>query len=316
MPYTLKQLAAELHLSPATVSLALRNSPLIADKTKEKVCALAQKRNYIRSNLGVALQAGRSRIIGYLIDGITNTFYNEVLQGAGDMAPKLDYGLLIGWAGKDERINEQQIRLMLEKDVDALIVSEHNNRISKYLDRFASRRKPVVYCTCEAPEPFSSVISDDAAAGKMAIDTLYEFGHRQIAISSRWQKRWQGMVGRCEELGMNYTSYLDLDELLALLEHNPAITAIAAYDDMEACDILFLLPGRVPEDISVIGFDGLPIGKRNEIQLTTIAQQRQTLGAKAVELAVELIGKKQIQPEKIILSPEKIIGKTVAQCKR
>ncbi|MBE6358059.1 MAG: LacI family transcriptional regulator [Lentisphaerae bacterium] len=147
MATTLKQLAAELHLSPATVSLALRNSPLIAEKTKEKVCALAEKRNYIKSNLGVALQAGKSRIIGYLIDGITNTFYNEVLQGAGDMAPQLDYGLLIGWAGSNDRINEQQIRLMLEKDVDALIVSEHNNRISKYLDRFASRRKPVVYCT-------------------------------------------------------------------------------------------------------------------------------------------------------------------------
>ncbi|MBE6358060.1 MAG: LacI family transcriptional regulator [Lentisphaerae bacterium] len=185
--------------------------------------------------------------------------------------------------------------------------------------RFPPQTGSVLYCTCEAPGPFSSVISDDVAAGEMAIDTLYEFGHRQIAISNKWQKRWQGMTARSKKLGVNFTSYLDLNEILPLLKRAPGVTAIAAYDDMEACDILYLLRSngyRVPDDISVIGFDGLPIGNRDEIQLTTIAQQRQTLGTQAVILAADLIEKRRNKPETVVLSPKKIIRKTVALCKR
>ena len=319
MPVNLKQLAAELQLSTATVSLALRDNPIVAEKTRKKVQALAAERNYIKSNLGMALQSKKSRIIGYMIDGVTKTFYNEVLQGAGEAALEQGYGLLVGLVSKDDKAaNLRQANLLLEKDVDALIVSEHNGVIAPYLNSFEMRKKPVVYCTCEAPRPHFSVTSNDFLGGELAVKTLAEFGHKKILVNanSMNKQRHEGNLSAARAAGIDTVDFKRTSDILRLLKRYSEITAIAAYHDTEACDIMFELKRagyRIPQDISIIGYDDLPICSRPEFMLTTIAQQRSMLGYRAVMLSLDLIEKRNEPFGNIVLDPSVVLRESVAR---
>ena len=103
---------------------------------------------------------------------------------------------------------------------------------------------------------------------------------------------------------METVSYDNSEEAVELIKKDPAITAIAAYSDEEAMDIMYFLRKnnyKVPEDISIIGFNDIPVCSRPEFQLSTIAQQRQKLGECAVELAIDIIEKRKSTPAMIKL---------------
>ena len=147
MAVTIKQMAKELGLSPASISLALRGKPRMSPETIRRVQELAKKLDYVQSNIGRALQSRQSRLIGYLLPGVTRTFYNEILQGAGEETAAHGYGLLVGWVNPGDEHVEHQVNLMLEKDIDGLIISESNHLLDPYLPRFTRRNKPVIFCS-------------------------------------------------------------------------------------------------------------------------------------------------------------------------
>ena len=312
---TLKQLAERLNLSTATVSLALRDDPLIAEKTRRRVRELANELDYVSNNMGRALQSSRSHLIGYLIHGVTKSFYNEVLQGAGDAASRTGYGLLVNWITADEKNNFHQMEMMLEKNVDAIIISEHIGATDTFSERFLRRGKPVIYCTGKAAKNCSAVVSNDFSGGKTAMEVLHRYHHKKVLITPQWQLRYEGNLAAAEQLDMETVSYNSQKEALDLIRKNPDITAVAAYSDEEAMDLMYSLRAnnyRVPEDISIIGFNDSTICSRPEFQLSTIAQQRQKLGECAVELAIDLIEKRQSNPTTIELDTYYVERKTVA----
>lgn len=312
---TLKQLAERLSLSTATVSLALRNDPLIAEKTRRRVRELADKLDYVSNNMGRALQAGRSHLLGYLIHGVTKSFYNEVLQGAGDAASRTGYGLLVNWITPDGKDNFHQMEMMLQKNVDAIIISEHIGATDSFVERFIRRGKPVIYCTGKAAPQCSAVVSDDFAGGRIAVEVLHRYHHRKILITPQWRSRFEGNLAAAGELGVETVSYDNSEEAVELIKKDPAITAIAAYSDEEAMDIMYSLRKnnyKVPEDISIIGFNDIPVCSRPEFQLSTIAQQRQKLGECAVELAIDIIEKRKSTPAMIKLDTYYVERKTVS----
>lgn len=315
MAVTLKQLASELGVSVATVSLALRNDPLVAEKTRRKVLDLANKRDYVSSYLGKALQSRRTHLIGFLLPGVTHSFYDEILQGAGDAAIKTGYGLLVGWVNDSPQNNLRQVSMMLEKDVDALIISDHKGLVSGCEERFLRRGKPVVYCTGTPRDDFACVVNDDILGGKLALDLLYAHGHRHILISGQHALRCQGNKLAAAGLPVRLTEYFDVSEAINAILQDRSITAIAAYADHEAFDLMYGLRAhniRVPEDVSIVGFNDDPPASRPEYQLTTIAQQRAELGYASVELAIKMLNFTNQECEtKIILPPSAVIRKTV-----
>lgn len=319
MSITLKQMAEELQLSLATVSMALRNSPLIASETRRKVNRYAAERGYIRNDVGVSLKMCRTRLIGFLLRGVVQSFYNEVLQGAGVMAAQLGYGLLLGW-GAPVGESAAQLRMMLERNVDALIVAEPlDDTATALLSQFRDRGKPVVFCTGTAAAGYSMVRNDDFLGGRMAVKLLAERGHRTIAVSNQLPTRYEGNCAAAEEYGITLYPYQFAEDAFALVQQNKEITAVTAYSDDEAIKILHLLRTgglRVPEDISVVGFDDMPICELPEFSLTTIAQQRNRLGAEAVQLAVRLATAGSSSAEEIVLEPRTVIRKTAGESRR
>lgn len=315
MTCTLKKLANELGLSIGTISLALRGSPLVAEKTRKRVEALAAKRDYVQSSFGRALQSRQSRLLGLLLPSVTSSFFNEVLQGAGEAATAAGYGLLLGWANGVDKYTRPQVNLMLEREVDALIIASHGVSFDAEIPRFLRRNKPIIYCTGEAHTDFEYVVNDDVLGGRIAAEALISRGHRAIAVSTQHHLRYDGNRGAAaEHPDVRLHEYQLAAEVPELLRRHPEITGLIAYSDEEAVNILFQLRSagrRVPEDISVIGFNDGPLAALPEFRLTTVAQQRAALGTKAVEVAVNRLRHPEAPPIRLMLKPELVLRDTL-----
>jgi LacI family transcriptional regulator len=316
MNVTLKQLAAELNVSPATVSLALRGVPGTSPETVRRVRELAARHDYVQSNLGRALQSRRTRLIGYLLPGITRTFFNEILQGAGEETAAHNYGLLVGWVNPGDEHIERQINLLLEKDIDGLIISAKHHLLDHYLPRLNKRGKPVVFCSNNAPAGYVEIITDNRSGGYLAVETLAEYGHRKVIGCTQLMERLEGNREAAKAYGMQIKDYNTAEDAVQILRSERDITGVAAYSDDQALDIIYGLRQhgiRVPEDVSVIGFNGGSLGERPEFQLTTIEQQRLELGKRAVECLISQIENPDYEPLNQYLKPELKIRKTVAR---
>lgn len=314
MAVTIKQMAKELGLSPASISLALRGKPRMSPETIRRVQELAKKLDYVQSNIGRALQSRQSRLIGYLLPGVTRTFYNEILQGAGEETAAHGYGLLVGWVNPGDEHVEHQVNLMLEKDIDGLIISESNHLLDPYLPRFTRRNKPVIFCSSIAPKKYIEVITDNFYGGFLAVETLAEFGHRHVLGCTELPDRFKGNRAAARQYGLRLSRYHRIEDAVAILMKHRDITAVAAYSDHQALDIIYQLRQsgrRIPEDISVIGFNDGPMAARPEFQLTTIAQQRLELGRTAVRCLIGMIHTPDHHPVSQYLKPKLILRNTV-----
>ncbi len=314
MPVTLKELATELQISTATVSLALRNSPLIAKATRARVQQLAEKREYVQNYLGRALQSRRTKLIGLLLPKVTASFYSEILLGAGNAATSAGYGLLLGLMTDISQSNDHQIQLMLERDVDALVIADHKRSFEGRIQYFLKRGKPVVYCTSEAPSGCSSVLTDDLLGGRLAMGALIDHGHRKILCSAYQPQRLAGNKLEAAKSGVAIVEYRGFSEAIAKFESDNAITAIAAYSDEEAVELMGQLRQRglkIPDELSIIGYNDLPICSLPEFQLSTIAQQRSLLGELAVSQAIKQLEDPEIQPTKKVLKPSLCLRNTI-----
>lgn len=315
MTVTLKRLAEELNISPATVSLALGNSPMVAKATRDCVLKLAEQYDYVPSNLGRALQSRTSHLIGVYLPRVTASFFNEILQGAGMAAIREKYNLLLGWTSSDNESCNAQIRLLLEKDIDALVIADVDGNIEKHISRFLRRNKPVVFCNHDPYPGSSAVLTDDILGGRLAIRVLADAGHHKVLSSTRWKNRIAGNYAEAEARGVEIVEYDDWRKAVAFCRVDRSITGITAYSDEEAIDIMYELRQaglRVPEDVSLVGFDGLAIGERPEFRLTTIAQQRTRLGEIAVEIALNQFRTSVINPVVEKLAPSPVLRATVA----
>jgi len=310
---TLKKLAKELKLSLATVSMALNNSPLVAEETKAKVKALAEKLEYVPNNLGRSLQSRKSRTIGYLLGNVTTSFFAEILQGIGSECTNNNYGLMtscveINFSGS----LESQIKILLEKNVDGIILSFSDKTLEPYIERFKKRDIPLIFCSVHS-DKYSYVKTDDYTGGRLAAEYLMKCGHRNILCSELSEERLAGNTDAMQNYkGAKFTTFKSIKDLPGLIKKNK-ITAITEYSDFQALDIMWMLKSqgyRVPEDISIIGFDDIWFAARPEFQMTTVAQKKSLIGSTAVLELMKLINNEKSMST-TLLRPDLVIRNTV-----
>ncbi len=306
---TIKQLAAELNLSTATVSMALRGSRLISEATTQRVLTLARERHYVPNNFGRGLQSNRSHLIGAMITSVTASFWNDLIERAGYTAAAHNYGFLTGWAGAEAAGFEAQLRLLLEKNVDGFFFAVPFEVVQPHLKWLEVARKPFVFCSNPCPAQYNCVINDDFSGGFQAVRHLADNGHSAIALSNCVPERYRGFLAGAAVPGVVTHTFARSGELPELLRIHPEITAIAAYSDHEAITIRHTLGAlglRVPEDISLVGYDDFWFAGLPEFDFTTIAQQKAIMGELAVERLLELIGGatdtvlRRLEPELVV----------------
>jgi DNA-binding LacI/PurR family transcriptional regulator len=312
MSITIKELASMLKISPATVSLALNGDKRVADKTVKKVKKLASELNYIPNNFGRGLQSRRSHLIGYLLDGVTSSFYNELLQGVGEACSKAQYGLLTGILGKKEENLKEQVNIFLEKNIDGLLLSLQAPE--EVISSVKKQNIPFVFCSTPPENPdYTFVKNNDFEGGKMAAEHLINLGHRSFALSSIQSERLKGNLNVLRKNGFREVLFEKESELEAIMSKAEHPTAIIAYSDLEAIKIRHLLNKlglRVPQDVSIIGTDDLWFASLPEFSFTTIAQPKKRIGETSVELLLKKINGKKV--ESMYLNPELIVRQSTS----
>jgi DNA-binding LacI/PurR family transcriptional regulator len=321
MSITLKELADYLGLSIGTISRALNDDPKIAGSTRKKVKDLASKLEYVPSNLGRGLQSKKSFLVGYLVSNIKDSFYYEILQGIAQEAQRRGYGLLVGVTEENTVSELEQLRFFREKSVDGIIISNYTKETIPTIIRLREAGLPVVICDFENfDSSIPVIVLDENHAMKLLVDYLINLNHRQFAfyyqINANSLKRYTIVSDLLHQAGLP-KPYLCTGKihLAELMNQNDPPTAIISYSDLFAIEAIQTLTEsgiKVPEDVSVTGFDDLLYAQWPPYSLTTIYQPKTRIGELSAATVIEMITIKQtVLPEPI--EPQLIIRKSCAK---
>lgn len=307
---TIRDVAAAAGVSVATVSYVLNGKKKVSEQTRNEVLDVIRRLEYVPDLNARGLSKKDTRLIGVVVPqtepGSTlmfrNNFYSEILGSIEYHARQNGYHVLISATD----VTEDYLNLIRERNLDGVII------IGTYQNRFFSQLKqlevPVVlvdsYCKYDW---FHAIRIDDERSSWMATRYVLEAGHRKIALvsgllhdSGVMQKRFKGYREALEEFGVPYREeYLfeetvDYDSGVAIAQRiareKTDVTAVVATADIFAIGLMkgFYEAGvRVPEDISVMGFDDLDISAYLTPGLTTVRQQISLKGERAVTLLVQ-----------------------------
>ena len=306
---TIKELAVRAGVSHSTVSRALNNHPAIAPTTVERIQQLARELNYVPSHFARSLKTNRSHMLGVIVHRIADPFYSEVLAGIQSVAHQFQYSMFVSASEHDMERQTGLMRGMFGRQADALIIGDSFLTSEKVDD--LEIRVPMVFIHNRATEVLPHSIYHDDENGTRALTRhLLGLGHRRIAFCGNerggllQQQRRQGVVAELKAAGLELHRGYDLlvpngqmssGALLAkqLLSLSERPTAIICFNDMQAIGVMQTLQQaniRIPEDISVAGFDDIPLAEFVYPALTTYCQPSWELGEMAARVALSLLG--------------------------
>jgi LacI family transcriptional regulator, galactose operon repressor len=335
---TLKQLAEYVGLAPATVSLVLNKSVEvgIAPATRELVLGAARKLNYRPSYLARSLRMRRSFTIGVMVPEINEGYNVEVLRGIERHLQQEGYFYFVVSHRFKTDLLQEYLELFENRMVDGLIVVCAPWHLQTKL--------PVATVSCHHNlKGTTKIIVDHDAAAEIVLRHLMNLGHRKIAFIKGTpavpdtKARWQGIVRAAARLGLPLSSklvvpiggtcsspHLGYDPARKLLASGESFTALVAFNDVSAIGAIRALNDRslrVPEDISVVGFDDIESAAFQARGLTTVRQPLTEMGESAARSVLRRIAKPdpKSKTEEIVVAPELVIRETtnaVATSKR
>lgn len=304
---TIKDLAAMTGYSVGTVSRVLNNQPHVSDLAREVILKAAQESGFQLNTNAKELKQQQSRNILVIFKGRSNELFDSLLVSIQTRIGEMNYPILVDYI--DESENEVRRALQLCKEKKPLGVLFMGGNRENFLADFDQIKLPCVLVTNNAGNlPFpnlSSVTSDDTMAARMAIDYLAQLGHRNIVVvggnrvySEITRLRYNGCLEAFHKHGLEFAEEAHYETARftyedgyratkALLQRNPGFTALFAMSDVMAIGAIRALKDaglRVPEDVSVIGFDGLVTGDFTVPRLASIAQNVSALAGRSLEL--------------------------------
>lgn len=311
-------------VSRALVSLVMRRSPKVSEKRRAAVLEAADRLGY-RPNLAArSLAERRSKTLGVVINDLHNTFFADVVDGIHEVAEQHGYRLLLNTAWRADANEQQAIEAFLEYRVDAVLVV--GARAGHDVLQEAASAIPLVSIGTPAPD-IDVVVNDDERGGELVVEYLAELGHVDIVhidggAGGGASRRRTGFVNAMEAhdlpvrvLAGDYTEQSGVDGVEQLLKSDELPTAIFAANDLAACGVIDRLGQsdlRVPEDVSVIGYDDTALAGLGHIGLTTIHQPRTEMGRLATRAALERIEAGRREAVRQVVRPELIIRSTTA----
>ncbi len=307
---TVVQVAEAAGVSPSTVSRILNGSARVSDEKRQAVEKAIFDLNFKPNQLAQSLKRGLSMTIGVLTQAIDSPFFNETLRGIEDALTSIGYAPLIVSGNWNAREEAERIGLLMARRVDGIII------LTGHLDddtiiRF-SEHVPIVATGREFDAPRArSIRLDQVAGGYLATRHLIDQGHRRIAhiagITAHLDAvdRLAGYRKALEDAGIAYEPRLvvqgdfreagGLMAIAQLLERGEPFTAVFAANDQTAYGArlaLYRKGIRVPDDVSLIGFDDLPASLYTTPPLTTVRQPMHEIGRLLVDMLHALIANK------------------------
>jgi LacI family transcriptional regulator len=306
---TIKDVAKKANVSVATVSRVLHNLPGYSEKTRQKVLKVIEEMGYHPNAIARGLINKRTQTIGVLFPNVSSMFSSKVLRGIEYATHLRDYSVMVCNTDKDGKRTMKYLHVLWEKQVDGIIfVSEVMKE--EYHATLTSMNIPVVLLSTFSPQyPFPYVKVDDKQAAYDATEYLIKRGHRQIAMIGGTKSdplagvpRVEGYLQALRDYGIpvqeDLIAYGDFGyhsgcrAMETLFHTAPHFTAVfAASDEMAAgaLSVAYQKGIKVPDDLSVIGYDNLQIAEMSIPPLTTVAQPLFDMGKWSAEMLMTMI---------------------------
>jgi LacI family transcriptional regulator len=288
-------------VSTATVSRTINHVPTVNAKMAKRVWEVVKDLNYLPNTQARALVSGRSRLLGLIVSEITNPFFPELIQGFEDVAVEQGYEILISSTNYDPERMKRCIRRMVERKAEGVAVMTFGIE-EPLLDQLAERKVPLVFVDVGPDRPGISLLRVDYLQGiRQAVQHLAALGHSEIAFVSgplrlhSPNSRLAAFHRAMQECGiaLDPTRVVEGDHTMEggmaaaekLLTQGKLPTAVICSNDMTAIGVLheaYRKGLRVPDDLSVIGFDDIHITQMTIPPLTTIQMSCYELARAAV----------------------------------
>ena len=321
-PVTLKDVAIAANVDVSVVSRVLRNDPRqsVRPETRTRILDAAARLNYRPNTSARSLKTSRSMALGLLLPDLANLAYAPIARGAQQSAAAAGYGLLITSGAVSENMR------MLEGRVDGVLVASATSGLDQ--EELRSSRLPVLLVNRREPAGTASVRVDDEAGSALATEYLVSLGHRSVGLIAGPQntdtarRRRRGFVTKTAEAGVEasiaeggYSEMGGYSAMMRLMARTPAPTAVfaahfgAAIGAMGAARRLGL---RIPGDVSIIGFDDLPVAMHLDPPLTTVRMPLVEMGEHAVERLLLLIQGEPVGDVVLDIAPELVVRGSAA----
>ncbi|MBN1248078.1 MAG: LacI family DNA-binding transcriptional regulator [Anaerolineae bacterium] len=325
---SIKDIAHAVGVSHSTVSRALNDSPLINEKTRARIQAVATEMGYIPNAVARGLKAQRSSTVGLVVTSLTDPFFSEVMAGVDAVAGAADLSMFVTASHNDPEREMAVIETFHRRRVDGIIVAA--SRLSnRYRNRLARIQVPIVLLnqhTDETQPDFHSVAFDEREGARLAVEHLLDLGHRRIGYlglgnrqrSNRLRHEgyeralrdagivpapdWAHVVPE-HEIGTLDDAAVGERAFPALLDSG--VTAALCYNDRTAAGALVACRQQrvqVPVGISIVGFDDIELARWISPPLTTVRQPREAMGRVAMEMMLALLAGDAVEDR--VLMPE------------
>nr|WP_328808031.1 LacI family DNA-binding transcriptional regulator [Nonomuraea antri] len=317
---TIRNVAERAGVSKSLVSLVLRGSPHVSEHRRQAVLQAARELGYRPNAVARSLVEGRTHLVGALVADLHNPFYAEFLDGLQESLHGDGLRMLIGNSQWDPAFEDEAVEAFLELRVDGLVLLGIGPTSETLVEATAYTPTVVVGERDIELDGVDIVVDDDQLGARLAIDHLVELGHKRIAhIEGARPSRCEGYLVAMRRHSLapyimveaaDSTEEGGREAALALLTREPRPTAIFAANDVVALGVLSAaseLGLRVPDDLSVVGYDNIHLSASRHISLTSVDQARRSMGRTAAALLSDRIGDpakvsrlREVRPELIV----------------
>lgn len=304
---TIRDVATRAGVSKSLVSLALQNAPRVAPQTRTLILAAADELGYRRNAAAHALGAGRTRTIGVFVLDLHNPVTADVLDAVQTEARRRDYRTLVVVGGADDQAERAELEKLLEFRVEGIIALGH--RLPAGLDHALTADCPgvVIGSAPTGVRHLDSISNDDVVGAGLAVDHLVALGHERIAHVDggssavardrrrgyRQAMRRHGHQHAVAVFAGSFTEEGGYRGAARAMDATHPPTALFVVNDLAAMGAMAAVAdtGRsVPEDVSVVGYDGTRLAGIRPVSLTTVAQPLHELGTLAVARLCDRLG--------------------------
>lgn len=304
---TMHEVAQEAGVSVATVSRVVNKSGGVSQKLEQRVLQAMKKLNYHPSSLARSFKMRRTNLVGLIVPMLEHPFYSRLATTIETQLFENNYRAIICNAGEDESREVAYVEMLLRQRVDAIMITSSALR-SDYMQSLNTSHVPLMLVDRDLPDiKCMKVFSDNEQGGCIAMRHLLELGHRRIGIvvpmpnTEPVARRFHGAQIALQEYGVfndpelivsadNQLFDMGYQAGKQLLQLTPRPTAIFALTDVTAVGVMHAAAEmglRVPDDLSVIGYDDVPIASYTIPTLTTVAQPIVEMGQKSVEVLLK-----------------------------
>ncbi|MDK2886854.1 MAG: LacI family transcriptional regulator [Thermosipho sp. (in: thermotogales)] len=317
---SIKEVAKKAGVSISTVSRVLNNSAPVSESLRKKVETAVKELGYLPSNIAKSLRKGKTKTIGFILPDITNPFFANIVRGAEDYLRRKGYALILCNSDQDKEQEIQLLETLISKHIDGLLFTGTGSFNSLLVEKIKKGLKVVFLDRIIEGINSSYVVIDNMKGMNLLLDFLVKSGHRNFVFINGNKEtfsakiRYEAFIEKMKKENLKYKHYFTNFSYEAGYKFARKMKimpdVIVCGNDLIAYGVIDAIEEmgyKVPDDVSVTGFDDIPFSKHFKPPLTTVRQPMYKMGEKAAELLLKIIEENKFLNKGMVLEPELII---------